>query len=164
MGVLLFGAIVCVSVLMIPIGLPGTWVMVAAAVGYRILLPSGGIGWLTVACVGILALIGAAVDLALAGRYARKYGGSPRAGWGAVIGGLVGAFIGIPVPIVGPVLGAFVGAFVGALAMELTTGSTSGGATKAATGALVGRVIGAAVNVVIGLVMGAWLIGTAFAG
>jgi uncharacterized protein YqgC (DUF456 family) len=164
MEVLLLGAVILLALVMIPLGLPGTWIIAAAAATYRILLPNGGVGWFTVACVTILAIIGAAADLALAGKYARKYGGSRRAGWGAVIGGLVGAFIGIPVPIIGPVLGAFAGAFIGALALELTAGTTGGDATRVATGALLGRVIGAAINVAIGLMMGAWVLGVAFMG
>ena len=161
MEVLLLGAVVLLGLMMIPFGLPGTWVIAAAAAAYRILMPSGGVGWFTVVCVTILAILGAAADLALAGRYARKYGGSRRAGWGAVIGGMVGAFIGIPVPIVGPVLGAFAGAFVGALAFELTAGTPHVDATRVATGALIGRAIGAAINVAIGLTMAAWVLGTA---
>ena len=54
-----------------------------------------------------------ALEWILAGRFARKYGGSKRAGWGAIIGGIVGAFVGVPIPIVGSVIGAFAGAFVG---------------------------------------------------
>lgn len=164
MEVLLLGVVVFLSLLMIPFSLPGTWVIAAAAAVYRILVPSGGIGWFTVACVTILATMGAVADIALAGRYARKYGGSRRAGWGAVIGGLVGAFIGIPVPIVGPVLGALAGAFVGALAFELTAGTTGVDATRVATGALIGRAIGAAINVAIGLMMAAWVMSSAIVG
>ena len=161
MEMLLLGVTVLLGLVMIPFGLPGTWIIAAAAVGYRVLVPTGGVGWFTVAGVTILATIGAVADLALAGRYARKYGGSRRAGWGAVIGGMVGAFIGMPVPIVGPVLGAFAGAFVGALALELTAGTTGTDATKVATGALIGRAIGAAINVVIGLMMGLWVLTSA---
>src|SRR5438132_7584576 len=122
---------------MIPCSFVGTRLIAAATAFYRILVPTGGVGWFTVGCVTILATLGAVADLALAGRYARKYGGSRRAGWGAVIGGMVGAFIGIPVPIVGPVLGAFAGAFIGALAFELTAGTTGVSATRVATGALI---------------------------
>jgi len=164
MEALLLGLVVLLALLMIPLGMPGTWVIAAAAAVYRILLPNGGIGWFTVACVTILATLGAVADLALAGRYARKYGGSRRAGWGAVIGGLVGAFVGIPVPIVGPVLGALAGAFVGALAFELTAGTTGVNATRVATGALIGRAIGAAINVAIGMVMAAWVMTLAIMG
>jgi uncharacterized protein YqgC (DUF456 family) len=161
MEVLLLIVIVILGLLMIPFGLPGTWIIVAGAIGFRVLVPSGGVGWFTVIGVTVLATLGAVADLALAGRYARKYGGSRRAGWGAVIGGMVGAFIGIPVPIVGPVLGAFAGAFVGALAFELTAGTAGVHATRVATGAMIGRAVGAAINVAIGLMMAAWLISVA---
>ena len=33
--------------------------------------------------------------------FARRYGGSKRAGWGALAGGLIGAVVGVPVPIIG---------------------------------------------------------------
>ena len=48
--VILAGALV-----LIPLGLPGTWVMVAAALGYRLLLPLGGIGVATVVGIAIVA-------------------------------------------------------------------------------------------------------------
>jgi uncharacterized protein YqgC (DUF456 family) len=154
---LLLIAAILLGLVMIPLGMPGTLVIFAATLTYKLFVLDGAIGWTTVVIVGILMCLGGAADLALAGRYARKYGGSRRAGWGAIIGGMVGAFVGVPVPIVGPVLGAFAGAFVGALAFELTAGTSGTGATKVATGALMGRVVGAAINVAIGLVMAAWV-------
>ncbi len=72
MEVLLLGAIVVLGLVMIPLGFPGTWVIAAAAAGFRILVPAGGVGWFTVTCVTILAGLGAVADLALAGRYARQ--------------------------------------------------------------------------------------------
>jgi uncharacterized protein len=164
MEVLLLAAIVLLGLFMIPFGLPGTWIIVAGAIGYRVLVPAGGVGWFTVIGVTALAMLGAIADLALAGRYARKYGGSRRAGWGAIIGGMVGAVIGVPVPIVGPVLGAFAGAFIGALAFELTAGTSGTHATRVATGAMIGRVMGAAINVAIGMMMAAWLMSVAMIG
>ena len=164
MNTLLLAVVIAGSLAMIPFGLPGTWAIAAAAAGYRILVPAGGVGWFTVIAVTVLASLGAVADLALAGRYARKYGGSRRAGWGAVVGGLVGAFIGVPVPFFGPLIGAFVGAFVGAFALELTAGTSGVKATRVATGALIGRAIGAAINVAIGLSMAAWVMTTALAG
>src|SRR5207249_12233287 len=95
MEVLVLAAVVLLGLVMIPFSLPGTWVIAAAAATYRILVPNGGVGCFTVACVTILATLGAIAHLALAGTYARKYGGSRRAGWGAVIGGMGGAFIGM---------------------------------------------------------------------
>jgi len=112
----------------------------------------------TVIGTGLLALFGEIIEFSLSGRYARKYGGSRRAGWGAIIGGVVGAFVGVPVPIVGPVIGGFLGSFAGALIAELSRGSGGGTATRVAWGALIGRVTAAAAKVAIGIVMIVWII------
>lgn len=158
MEILLLGVILVISLIMIPLGLPGTWIMVAAALGYWILVPTGGVGMVTVIGTGVLALIGEIIEFSLSGRYARKYGGSRRAGWGAIIGGIVGAFVGVPVPIVGPVIGGFLGSFAGALVAELSRGSGGGTATRVAWGALIGRVTAAAAKVAIGIVMIVWIV------
>ena len=44
-----------------------------------------------------LTVLAEVAEFMLAGKYARKYGGSRRAGWGAILGGIVGAFMGVPV-------------------------------------------------------------------
>jgi len=110
---------------------------------------------------GILMAIAEGLEWTLAARFAKKYGGSRRAGWGAVIGGMVGAFMGVPIPIVGSIVGAFAGALVGALVFEMSRGSGGGTATKVAWGALIGRVTAAAVKIAIGFVMAVWLIAAA---
>jgi len=157
MYALLLLAVVILSIFMIPFGLPGTWIIAAAAMVYRITIPDGGVGYFTVTMMFALALVSAVIEMSLSARYAKKYGGSRRAGWGAVIGGIIGAMMGIPVPIIGSVIGAFAGAFVGAFVLEMTAGTQVAGSTKVATGAMVGRIVGAAMNVAIGVVMGAWV-------
>ena len=62
MEILLLAAILLLSLIMIPLGLPGTWIMVAAALGYQLLVPAGGIGIITV--VGTAVLAQAATELA----------------------------------------------------------------------------------------------------
>jgi uncharacterized protein len=161
MEVLILAAVLVLSLIMIPFGMPGTLVMFAAALCYKLLVPQGGIGWPSVVVVGILMAIAEGLEWTLAARFAKKYGGSRRAGWGAVIGGMVGAFMGVPIPIVGSIVGAFAGAFVGALVFEMSRGSGGGTATKVAWGALIGRVAAAAIKVAIGLVMAVWLIAAA---
>lgn len=164
MGALLLALILFLALLLIPLGLPGTWVMVAAAIGYSALTHES-IGWVTIAGVTILALVGELIEFSLAGRFARRYGGSRRAEWGAILGGMIGALMGLPVPVpfIGPMLGAFVGAFAGALLLELTKGTGIGGSTRVATGALLGRVAAAAAKVVIGLVLAVWILVAAVA-
>lgn len=164
MEFLLLLAALVLSLVMIPFGMPGTLVMFAAALCYKLLVPQGGIGWPTVVIVGVLMLIAEGLEWVLAAKFARKYGGSRRAAWGAAIGGMIGAFVGIPIPIVGSIVGAFAGAFAGALVFEMSRGSGGGTATRVAWGALIGRVAAAAIKMAIGLVMAVWLFFAALSG
>jgi len=157
MELILLALVIIVSLVLIVLGLPGLWIMVASAVTYNIVVPGEPIGWVTLAAVLVLAFIAELLEFSLTGRYARKYGGSRRAGWGAIIGSIVGALVGVPVPIVGPVIGAFIGSFAGALIAELTGGSSAGDATRVAKGALIGRAVSTALKIGIGFMIGMWV-------
>lgn len=157
MPLLILAAVIVLSLILIVLGLPGLWIMVATAVAYNLVVPGDPIGWFSLVAVGVLALTAELLEFTLAGRYARKYGGSRRAGWGAILGGMAGAIVGVPVPIVGPVIGAFVGSFLGALIAELTGGSSAGDATRVAKGALIGRVVSTALKIGIGFTIGVWI-------
>lgn len=141
------------GLVLVPLGLPGLWVMVLALIGY---------GWVTDFRTIGMAVIGIAVGLALLGeiveawvgfRYAKKYGGSRRAGWGALIGGLVGAVLGLPIPVVGSVVGSFLGSFLGAAILEYTRAAAGGQALGAGWGALLGRTWATAAKTAFGLAM-----------
>src|SRR3954467_1848783 len=101
MEVLILAAVLVLSLIMIPFGMPGTLVMFAAALCYKLLVPQGGIGWTSVVVVGILMAIAEGLEWTLAARFAKKYGGSRRAGWGAGIGGVGGGVMGGSVPLFG---------------------------------------------------------------
>jgi hypothetical protein len=142
-----------IGLVLIPFGLPGLWVILLGILGY---------GWLTdfltmsVWFLGLmigLAILGEVVEAWLGFGYAKKYGGSSRAGWGALVGGLVGAIIGVPVPVIGSVIGGFVGAFVGAAVFEYTRARHLEGSAKAGWGAVLGRAAAAALKTAIGVVM-----------
>lgn len=160
MGWILLAGIMLISLVLIPLGLPGTWVMLAAGVGYSMLVP-GSISWFTLIAVTVIAVVAEVFEFTLAGKYARKYGGSRRASWGAIIGGTVGAFIGVPVPLIGPIIGAFVGSFLGALVAEYSRGSGTQASTRVATGALIGRAVASAMKVAAGIIIAVWLLWTA---
>ena len=154
LAVLVLAACTIVGLLFIPLGLPGLWVMV---LGFLVF------GWLTqfrsesVATIGIvlaLAFAGELIETWLGFRYARRYGGSRRAGWGALLGGLVGAVVGVPVPVVGSVIGAFVGSFGGAALLEYAYSRRADVAVGAGWGAVVGRAAAAAAKIALGLVIG----------
>ncbi len=142
-----------VGLVLIPLGLPGLWVIVLGIIGY---------GWLTdfqtmsatflVVIIG-LAILGEVFEAWIGFRYAQRYGGSSRAGWGALVGGLIGAIVGVPVPIIGSVIGGFVGAFVGAAVFEYTRVRRLEGSARAGWGAVLGRAAAAAVKMAVGVAM-----------
>ena len=157
MELFVLGGVLILSFLMIPFGLPGLWIMVGSALAYQLLVP-GTVGTMTVVGTASLALVAELLEFALAGRYARRYGGSRRAGWGAIIGSIIGAIVGVPIPIVGSILGGFAGAFVGAFVAERSVGATAGGASRVATGALLGRIVATALKTGIGIAIAIWVL------
>ncbi|MEO5589737.1 MAG: DUF456 domain-containing protein [Gemmatimonadaceae bacterium] len=157
MAFVLFTLVLIASLVLIALGLPGLWVMIASAVVYNLLIGTSAIGWFTLIGVGALAVTAEVIEFTLSSKYARKYGGSRRAGWGAMIGGIAGAFMGVPIPIVGPLIGAFAGSFAGALIGELTAGSSKSASARVAKGALIGRVVATAMKMGIGVAIAVWL-------
>src|ERR1700745_1464852 len=90
--------------------LPGTTIILAAAIIHRIMLgPDKSIGWHTIIVLVLLTLATYALHV-LAGYFGAKYFGATRGGTlGALLGALVGLFFGLIGLFVGPVIGAIVG-------------------------------------------------------
>jgi len=152
-AVLILIACALTGLLFIPLGLPGLWVMALGVLAY---------GWLTgfrsvtpgiIALVVGLALLGEILETWVGFRITRRYGGSSRAGWGALVGGLVGAVVGVPVPLVGSVFGGFVGSFVGAAVFEYSRARRADSAVGAGWGAVLGRAAAAAAKMALGVVI-----------
>ena len=146
-AVVLLGLSSIAGLVLVALGLPGLWLICAAVLVF------GSIGFVTIGIMVALALLGELLELWLGFGLARRYGGSPRAGWGALLGGLVGAVVGVPVPVVGSVIGAILGCFAGATIFEYATTRTAGTAVRAGWGALLGRVAASAAKVALGIVM-----------
>lgn len=149
-----------VAIFLIPLGLPGIWVMVAV-VGLGTLLAevSAGILMVTVALAAVAEL---AEFLILRGM-SKRYGGSARAFWGAVFGGLAGVIIGMPIPVIGPVIAGILGSFIGAAALALHESGDIRSAGRVGWGVVLARVLAAVMKVgaaIVILVLGgtAWLI------
>ncbi len=149
---------------LIPVGLPGTWLMLVAALVYNWLVTPAAFGWWTLSGVLALATLAEVLEFTIAKKYTEKSGGSSRAGWGAMLGGLLGAFAGVPIPVLGSVIGAFGGAFLGALVMEWTVRPDDrDGVVQVAKGALIGRVVATAAKLGAGIGIAAWLVIVALA-
>ena len=150
-GLALLGiAAMAASLLIIPLGLPGLWIMLL------ILAVAAWTGAVSpVLFVGLLALAGLAEFLewvALA-KLGQRYGGTQRTFWGAMLGGLVGAVVGTPVPVIGSLLGVFAGTMVGAAIATWTLVKDSDAAMKAGYGALLGRAAAVALKMAAGLLI-----------
>jgi uncharacterized protein YqgC (DUF456 family) len=142
-----------VGLVLVPLGLPGLWVMAAGVLAYGGLTEFRSVGVATIAVVLGLAFLGEILEWWIGFGLARRFGGSRRAGWGALLGAIVGAVVGVPVPIVGSVIGAFVGSFGGAALFEYSLSGTAATAVRAGWGAMLGRAVAAGAKVAIGVVI-----------
>jgi hypothetical protein len=160
-GVIAFLVAQFASLLLIPFGLPGTWVQVLAAAIFVAATGGAKMGWLWVALFAVLALIGEAVEFVSGKWGARKFGGSDLAGWGALAGGFAGLFLGglIPIPVVGSLIMSFAGTFAGAVLGEMhqqrrlrapDAPPQNGNHLRVGFGAVLGRVLGIAAKLSIG--------------
>ncbi|MDP9349430.1 MAG: DUF456 domain-containing protein, partial [Gemmatimonadota bacterium] len=91
MAYLLLAVAQVAGILLIPFGLPGTWLQVAALGVFAYSTGFTIVGWVPLVVVTLLAAGAEVVELLLGGSFARRYGGGRRAAWGAIIGGVVGA-------------------------------------------------------------------------
>ncbi len=140
-----------VGLVLVPLGLPGLWVMLLAIIGYGAVTNFQGLGVRTMVLAMTLAGVGELIEWWVGFKFARRYGGTRRAGWGALIGGLAGAMAGIPIPVIGSVIGSFLGSYVGAAVFEYTAAPAN--ALRTGWGALLGRLWAAATKMSLGLVM-----------
>jgi uncharacterized protein YqgC (DUF456 family) len=154
LGLFAFFAVQIVALLMIPLGLPGLWLQIAACVAVVLASDGARLGWGWVAVFGGLAIVGEVVEF-LSGQWgARRFGGSHAAGWGALAGGIAGAFVGgIPIPVLGAVVMSFVGTFAGAVAGEMWARRHSAPDLRIGLGAVLGRAIGVATKLALALVI-----------
>jgi uncharacterized protein YqgC (DUF456 family) len=153
LAVLLLGGACVAGLILVPLGLPGLWLMVLGVIGYGALTGFRSAGPVTIGVVIACAAVGEVLEAWFGFRYAKRYGGSSRSAWGALLGGLVGAGMGVPVPVIGSVIGAFVGSFVGAALFEYSLTWRAGTALGAGWGAVWGRAAAAAIKVGLGVVI-----------
>ena len=126
--------------------LPGTTIILAAAVIHRMMLgPEKSIGWRTIIVLVLLTVATYAIDV-LAGYFGAKYFGATKwATFGAIAGALIGLLFGI--------LGLFVGPVVGAIAGEFIAGKRMIDAGRAGWGSLLGNIGGMLAKLIIALAM-----------
>lgn len=131
--------------------LPGTTVILAAAVLHYLLLPADqSITWWTIGGLALLTVVSYVIDF-VSGTVGAKWYGATR--WGA-IGGLVGAVVGLFFGIIG----IFVGPLLGVLVGELLGGKGLLPAGKSTWGTVIGTTAGIILRLVIAIVMVLWFL------
>lgn len=141
-------ALMAASILLVPLGLPGLWIMIG--------ILTVAVALEEVAAWLLLALVAAAAAAELAEyvivkRTTSRYGASRRAYWGAIAGGLVGTVVGVPVAVVGALLGGLVGTFAGAALVGFAETRRARAAGRGAWGALLGRALAAGLKTAVGV-------------
>ena len=126
--------------------LPGTTIILAAAIIHRIMLGADkSIGWKTIVTLALLTLLSYVFDF-LGSYFGAKYFGATKWGtWGAILGALIGLFFGLIGLFVGPVIGAIIG--------EVIAGKRMIDAGRAGWGSLLGNIGAMLAKLIIALAM-----------
>lgn len=126
--------------------LPGTTIILAAAIIHRLMLGAEkSIGWRAITVLVLLTLLSYVFDF-LGSYFGAKYFGATKWGaFGAIIGAMVGVFFGI--------IGLFVGPVMGAVAGEFIAGKRMIDAGRAGWGSLLGNLGGTLAKLIIALAM-----------
>lgn len=154
-----FLAILCIalmilSLMLIFLSLPGTWVILALVGLWGFFSGSPELTFPFFILLVGLAALGELVEF-LAGYFgSKRYGGSSKGSVGGMIGAVAGAILCAPFCFgLGALPGALAGSFAGTYLMEKSGGMGSNGAIKAAYGATLGRFGGFVVKLGIGISM-----------
>ena len=143
LGLSALGLAAIMGVLLAALQLPGTWLILAAAIIYDWCHDWSRLGPVVLGVLAGLAVLGEVVEFAASYLFAGKAGGSRRASWGAVIGGFVGMFIfTLPMPVIGIIVGGIIGCFAGALIGEMTVRDDMERSARIGFGAALGHVAG----------------------
>ncbi|MBN2025118.1 MAG: DUF456 family protein [Pirellulales bacterium] len=146
------------------LGMPGNWLIVAAAIVFVLIVPAEsvvGIGWGVVVALVALAALGEIIEFLAGALGVGRAGGSRRGAVlalaGSLAGGLLGLFVGLPIPVIGPVLAAVLlagaGAFAGAVLGERWKGRPLDDSLRVGRAAFWGRLAGTAAKTAVGALM-----------
>ncbi len=150
------------GVILAALQLPGTWIILAAGIGYDWYYDWQRIGWQGLAMLLGVAVVAEAVDTFASLVVAKRAGASRRASIGALLGGFGGMFfLSLPAPVVGTIAGGLIGCFAGALVGEWTVRSDLSAGARVGLFATCGRLAGLLLKTAAAFAMAGALIGLA---
>jgi uncharacterized protein YqgC (DUF456 family) len=157
--VLYVAAVICIALMILSLaliflGLPGTWVILALTGLWAFFTNASELGWQFFVLLGGMAGLGEFMEFSAGYFGVKRFGGSSKGSIGGMIGAIVGGimcatlFFGF-----GALLGALAGGFAGCYVMEKIYGADHGPALRAALGATLGRFGGFVVKLGIAIGM-----------
>jgi uncharacterized protein YqgC (DUF456 family) len=136
------------------LGLPGTFLIVVAALAYAWATGFAGVTWWTIGWLLLLAVIGEGIEFLAGAAGAAGERPSRRVMIAAILGGVIGGLVGTPLLFgVGSLLGALLGAFTGAALAVLSEGGTMDTALSAGLAAFRGRLLGFVLKAAVAVAM-----------
>lgn len=144
--------VMVLSLLLIPLGFPGGWLMLAAL---GVAAWEGEVAWWVWGALIVVVAVSEVAEYLIVERTSARYGGSRRAFWGAMLGGLIGVLVGLPlpVPLLGPLLAGLLGTFAGATVVAFRETREVRAAGRVGWGAVLGRAFAAAFKTAAGVVV-----------
>ena len=155
----IFGSVMIVALPLQLLGLPGTWLLAGDAFLLRWVEGPDLIDYQTVIILGLMALLGEALEFLTAIQGARSGPTVRGAATASIVGAFGGGLAGAPVMFgLGAIPGMAIGALLAVFAVALIGGATPGAAFETALGAMTGRIKGTALKMIVAVAMVAVII------
>jgi uncharacterized protein YqgC (DUF456 family) len=154
LGHVLFWLAGVTGVVIIFLGLPGTFLILGVSLLFAWLTGFATIQWSFLGLLLGIALLAELVEFGLGAAAARKFGSSKAGLFGTIIGAFVVGILATPiVPPIGMILGALVGAFLGAVLFEFVATGDWHRSLRAGSGAFWGTLGGRAFKILAAVIM-----------
>lgn len=152
------GLIACL--ILVPLGLPGNFLMLGLALVAAWLGGFARIGWIALLVMLGAVLLAELLESLLGAAMTRRYGASWWGVGGAFIGGIVGALVGsAALPLVGTLVGAFLGAASGAVLLEAwQRRRVDAEALRAGWGAFLGKLLASLLKEAVTLAIAVYIV------
>jgi hypothetical protein len=154
LGLFLLFAFCLVALLSLVFGLPGTFLIVGAALVYAWATGFAAVQWSTIGWLVGLAILGEGIEFLAGSVGAAGTRPSRRVTISVILGGFIGGIVGTPFLFgVGSLIGALLGAFAGASLAVASEGGTADHILRTGLAAMGGRLIGFILKASIAVVM-----------
>jgi len=155
LALIIFGLVLVLGLVAIPLGFPGTFIIFGDALCYALITRfRGAITVKFSLALLAIALFAELMEFLLGTFTTLKFGASKWGVVGTLAGGILGASFGSAAfPFVGTLVGAIIGAFLGAFILEYLHRDNHAAAAKAGFGAFVGKILGMTIALACAIAM-----------